>query len=393
MFYLAGIVITVFLAFILAGKKHKSTADKILLAWLFLISVHLLFYYQYITGLAYQYSWVLGIHFPFPLLHGPFLYLYTAALTNKLPKKVNYGLLHFIPALIFYLPLINFFKLPPQEKIDIYKRSGQGYELYMTTLYIAIVISGIIYVSVCIWLLRIYRVTITSQFSYTEKINLLWLRYLIYGIAVIWILVIFGNDALIFSTLVIFVFLLGFFGIRQHGIFSNNKVVEDQYQAREITIAAFEPLPGKSNEPVKEPTGNQQKAIPQQKLKYEKSGLSEDLAKDIYERLANAMKAHKLYADPELSLSGLASALNVHPNHLSQVINSFERKNFYDYINAQRVEEFKSIAGLPENAGYTLLFLSYECGFNSKTSFNRNFKKVTGLSPTEYLQQHHIELK
>jgi AraC-like DNA-binding protein len=57
------------------------------------------------------------------------------------------------------------------------------------------------------------------------------------------------------------------------------------------------------------------------------------------------------------------------------------------------VEEFKKLAPLPDNKNYTLLSMAYECGFNSKTSFNRNFQKVTGVSPTEYLQRLNINLK
>jgi AraC-like DNA-binding protein len=82
----------------------------------------------------------------------------------------------------------------------------------------------------------------------------------------------------------------------------------------------------------------------------------------------------------------------VHPNILSQVINTFERKSFYDYINGQRIEEFKKVIATPDSRQFTLLALAFECGFNSKTAFNRNFRKSTGLSPSEYLRQVHIRL-
>lgn len=75
-------------------------------------------------------------------------------------------------------------------------------------------------------------------------------------------------------------------------------------------------------------------------------------------------------------MSDLARQLDIHPNYISQVINSVEQKNFYDFINEHRVEEFKQLVSLPENQHFTLLALAFECGFNSKTSFNRNFKKA-----------------
>lgn len=85
--------------------------------------------------------------------------------------------------------------------------------------------------------------------------------------------------------------------------------------------------------------------------------------------------------------------LDVHPNTLSQVINRAEQKNFFDYINTLRVADFKEKAANPENQKYTLLSLAYDCGFNSKTSFNRNFKKITGKSPSEYLKEAEIILQ
>jgi AraC-like DNA-binding protein len=83
----------------------------------------------------------------------------------------------------------------------------------------------------------------------------------------------------------------------------------------------------------------------------------------------------------------VAEELEIHPNTLSQVINTVEQKNFFDYVNTLRIEEFKERIANPDNQKYTLLSLAFECGFNSKTSFNRNFKNLTGKSPSEYLKE------
>ena len=101
----------------------------------------------------------------------------------------------------------------------------------------------------------------------------------------------------------------------------------------------------------------------------------------IHSSLMKSITYEKVFTDPELALGTLARKLNVHPNHLSQVINTYELKNFYDFINFHRIEEFKRIVTMTENRNYTLVSLAYDCGFNSKASFNRNFKKVTGLAP------------
>jgi YesN/AraC family two-component response regulator len=131
----------------------------------------------------------------------------------------------------------------------------------------------------------------------------------------------------------------------------------------------------------------------QTKTKYQKSSLNANSAESIHVMLTQLMLERKPYTNPELTLDELAQTLNVNRNNLSQVINTFEKQSFYDYINIKRVEEFKRLVSLPENQRFNLLGLANISGFNSKTSFNRNFKNATGLSPTEYLKQANILLE
>ena len=126
--------------------------------------------------------------------------------------------------------------------------------------------------------------------------------------------------------------------------------------------------------------------------KYEKSLLSDRQLENIHVELMKLMQNEKLYLTPELTLPMVSELLNVHPNTLSEVINRAEQKNFFDFINTMRVEEFKERVVKPENHNYTLLSIAHDCGFNSKTSFNRNFKNITGKSPSEYLKTIRITL-
>lgn len=394
MLYLAGIVITIFLSVLLTGKKNKTPADKLLIVWLFAIAFHLFLFYLFLTGKIYNYPGLMGIQIPFPLLHGPFLFLYTVALTSHRARSRAIWLIHFIPVIVLYLFLTPFLSLPAIDKINVYRNSGAGYESLMSFTIISIILSGIAYVTASLFLLRRYRRTIEDEFSNIEKIKLAWLRYLVYGIAIIWIAVIFGNDPIIFGIAVLFVFFLGYFGIRQTGIFigSPPDTGLKPILANEENIIV--PAPADQHETMSDQQLIQEKSESATvKTKYEKSGLGEGQAAKIYERLSGAMTDQKLFTESELTLAGLAKILEVHPNHLSQVINTYEGKSFYDYINFHRVEEFRRLAPLPGNRNYTLLSMAYECGFNSKTSFNRNFRKVTGISPSEYLLQQHIALE
>ena len=94
----------------------------------------------------------------------------------------------------------------------------------------------------------------------------------------------------------------------------------------------------------------------------------------------------KSYLNPELTLSELAIKLNTNTSVLSAVINTGFGKNFNDFVNEYRVEEFKRKAAAPDSKHLTLLAIAFDCGFNSKATFNRAFKKVTDLSPKAFLE-------
>nr|WP_231403018.1 AraC family transcriptional regulator [Hymenobacter guriensis] len=96
------------------------------------------------------------------------------------------------------------------------------------------------------------------------------------------------------------------------------------------------------------------------------------------------MRHHKPYLNPSLTIHELAGGLQLPPHVLSKVINEGFGQNFFDFVNAYRVEEFKQLMTTPRAQQYTLLALALEVGFNSKSAFNRAFKKQTDQTPREY---------
>ncbi len=285
---------------------------------------------------------------------------------------------HFIPALLIYLVLIPFFLRPHTERLVVFANHGKGFEWVFLLQRILVFVSGVAYTVLSLWLLRMHIRNVQNKFSQTEKVNLFWLRYLIYGVGVVWLAVFIGNDFIIFSLVAVFVLLLGYFGIKQVGIFNQVNFSEgDILRDSSVSVKVEENcvIAGKV------------------KGKYLKSSLSSEKQTEIHSKLIKAMDEQRLFLNPELTIGQLAEEIAVHPNHLSQVINSLESKTFYDFINACRINEFKRMAAQPENQKYTLLALAFECGFNSKTAFYRNFKNVTGQSPTQYLKDHKIQIQ
>ena len=98
------------------------------------------------------------------------------------------------------------------------------------------------------------------------------------------------------------------------------------------------------------------------------------------------MQDEKLYLQPELNLSDIANRLKTNISVLSGVVNNVFGKNFNDFINEYRVKEFQERIQLLENKNITLLGIAFDCGFNSKATFNRSVKKFTGKAPKDFLE-------
>jgi len=104
------------------------------------------------------------------------------------------------------------------------------------------------------------------------------------------------------------------------------------------------------------------------------------------EKLTSFMETEKPYLNPELNLIELSNALGMTRTQVSQLINSGLGKNFNDYINQFRVNAVQEMLRAGRQEELSLLGIAYDCGFNSKATFNRVFKKLTGLSPSAYVK-------
>ena len=369
--FICGIFMSFFIALLLLTKKNKALTDKILAIWVILIGLHLLNYYLNQLGYWETYPHLVGITAPFPLLHGPFLFLYTlySLRQDSSLRKIDY--LHFIPALLSYLYMFNFFFFySAEEKAMVDAGKVTDFEFFTSLLLVSFILSGLSYPILSYRLTRLHQRKINANFSYDEGINLTWLMHCILAIAAIFIsatiIVIsregmsisfsFNADYIFYSLIILFIFYLGYFGIRHQDMFTHNSQ----------TVSAG-PL----------------------EAKYKKSGLKQDALQELHQKLVQHMANEKPYLDPKLTLSGLAHLFSVSPNQLSQVINQQENVNFHDFVNKYRVEEFLALAAKPSN--FSLLGNALDSGFNSKSSFNSIFKKQKGMTPSQYLASHTLK--
>ena len=119
---------------------------------------------------------------------------------------------------------------------------------------------------------------------------------------------------------------------------------------------------------------------------YKKSGLDDEML-DTYEHsIRGFMQQSRIYLEPELSLEELSEQARIPKHHVTQLLNERLHKNFYAFINEYRIEEAMNKLKDPA-LDINLLSLAYDCGFNSKSSFNNYFKKIAGVTPSIYRKQ------
>ncbi len=104
------------------------------------------------------------------------------------------------------------------------------------------------------------------------------------------------------------------------------------------------------------------------------------------QKILQLIEKEKIYTNAKLTLSDVSKLLETTPKTISKSINSGFEMNFNDFINKFRIEAVKEKLEKGEHKKSTLLGIAFDCGFNSKATFNRAFKKSTGLTPKDYLQ-------
>ena len=102
------------------------------------------------------------------------------------------------------------------------------------------------------------------------------------------------------------------------------------------------------------------------------------------EKLVEFMNREEPFLKADLSLNDLSESLGFSRHQLSNVINQCHEMNFYEFINSYRVEKVKGLMKDPANSNLKMMSIAYDAGFNSKASFNRIFKQITKMTPTQY---------
>lgn len=120
--------------------------------------------------------------------------------------------------------------------------------------------------------------------------------------------------------------------------------------------------------------------------KYQSKRLSQEQADILQKKLNDYMKEHKPYLNKDLQMRDISDGINCSAHELSQLFSLFMHTNYYDYIAGFRVEAIKKMIALPEYRKFTITAISEKCGFKSRSTFLSAFKRIEGVSPSEYIK-------
>ena len=104
------------------------------------------------------------------------------------------------------------------------------------------------------------------------------------------------------------------------------------------------------------------------------------------------MSREQLYKENNLKLETLAEKLKSNRHFVSQVINQYYKTNFFDFINANRIDEAKRLL-VSDSHALNIIEIAYTVGYNNKVTFNTVFKRFTGVTPSENRKKYHPQFK
>ena len=358
-----GVLLTIFLF----KKKENRAANRLLAILMIVFVVDLLLALAFTTDYIRKIPWAMALNNSFPYTYGPFIFLYTLILSRKKHEFKSVYLLHFSPFFLVQVYALFFWYFEPASYQLSLLNLDISEPLAISLIGSFIPVSGITYVILTIREVLHFNNRLKQSHSYLDKINLSWISYLVIGSAGIWLVVvatytlsyIYGKEdkvgILIYISMAIFLYLLGFRSLKQPEMKQIDPVKEDDVP------------------PVQQPSES-----------YRKSGLSDELAGEYLQLLVDLMENEKPYLNNKLKLSDLAESLSISTHNLSEVINKKLNQNFYDFINGYRVEEVKRLIESDKDAAFSILGLGFDAGFSSKSAFYTSFKKAAGLTPAQY---------
>ena len=339
-----------FAALLMFTKKDNSLPDKILSGWLTLLAIEFL-----TCGLDHEVFGEPLLSSSF-LLFNPAMFLYVSSLTRPDFKLKWMQLLHLLPFIVFE---IFAYSIREPFSLNNFFIKDENF-LFRISFAVANFISWLIYNPLSLVYVHKHRMHLRDEKSNIEKNESLgWVLsvavfYFVYcAFAFIISVIVFFVDIqpllphiYNYAVLLFMVFMLSFYGLRQ------------------------QKLPKESLASVYVPT-------------YKNSLLSDENKEKIKNMILHYFENQNVFLNPDLNMDLLSKALKIPKYQLTEVLNTVIGKNFFQFVNSYRVEAVKKMLADPKN-NYSIEAIGYECGFCSKSSFYKEFKRITGMTPIDF---------
>lgn len=350
--------------FLLFNKSAKNKANLYLGILLLTITLFFFPHFFALLGILKTFHFTIAVPRIIPFLFGPLTYLYVRSCTQKDFEMRPVLWLHFIPAFLMFINCWPELTASVAEKLANQLRfMSEGTVKDYTWIWLLKAIHPLIYFGLSVQLILLYRKHVSNAASSIDNTFHRWLLAFIFILS----LPILGLQLFVFTAFSPWTLVGLAVGLVSFLI--------SIYFAILIKPELFHAFP-------------HQMPIPSltqiQKQKYEHSNLQAAEKEKYLTILKDSMSKDKSYQSPELTLAQFAEKVNIPSYYVSQVINEKLNCNFFDFVNGYRVEAAKAMLIDPKLNHYTIVSISYEAGFNSKSTFYNAFKKVTGLTPSQY---------
>lgn len=313
------------------------------------------------------------------LLIGPLLWIYIDRLTQSSQRhKIKK---HILPAISlggFILLLeLGLFIFKSKEAREIIAEIMKVVTISAIT--IVFMIQNAYYIWKSYQLYQAHQNYVSDVFSYSEQVDLKWLKVLISGylffiLGLILVNLIKGtvSDVSFDLLMVVYIVYSGIHALNQKEVMTKALITNEYADGKVLTDVADHNILQEDRNPKEE----------LEPVEKENKELFGKIKQDLIEKLDQ----EKLYRDQDLTIYKLAKLLNTNSKYLSVIINKEFGKNFVNFINDYRVEEAK--INLLQDVKHSLTIEAHgqNVGFKSKSSFNVAFKKLTGYTPTEYIR-------
>ena len=364
---LQGVLLTVFLFSIKANKISNRLLGLLTFCW----AILLLQFPLQEHGLYRNYPHFLKTISPLLLALFPLLYLHVKYLLSYFDKFQRRDFIHFLPFVVNILLFSDFYLLGADEKLALIRNPTPYYKIIGVIGDEVVAAQGIIYSILILKRLARYKREILNYQSNVDKVVIKTLTVGVILIFISWIIGTVGVNLDVFNIpvnvdlfiavyliLVIVIYFISYVAVKTPEVFKlDERKMRMVFLRNEDLDIAKEKQKAKEDNPELELFDNQ---------------------------LISFMEEEKPFLNPDLSLMELAEELKLTRHQLSSVINQSHQKNFYEFINTYRTEEVKRLMQDPANKHLKLISLAYDAGFNSKASFNRIFKQMTDMTPSQF---------